>query len=57
MDDIQLEKSEQLKKYISGNWKELYSELDEQGKQAFWKSIIEKILISHDNFVEDIIFF
>lgn len=56
-DDARLEKSEKLKKYISGNWKELYNQLDEQGKQTFWKNIIEKILISRDNFVEDIIFF
>lgn len=56
-DDVQSEKSEKLKKYFSGNWKELYKQLDEQGKQAFWKNIIEIIIISRETFIEDIIFF
>lgn len=53
----QLEKVENLKKTISGNWKELYNQLDESGKQAFWKNIIKQIIVSRDNFIEDIIFF
>ncbi len=53
----QLEKRENLKKVLSGNWKELYSQLDESGKQAFWKNIIKQIIVSRETFIEDIIFF
>lgn len=35
----------------------MYMQLDEQGKQVFWKSIVKEIKISPNEFVEDIIFF
>lgn len=56
-DGNQLEKIENIRKDLSGNWKELYSRLDDTGKQAYWKNIIKQIIVSRNGYVEDIIFF
>ena len=52
---------EETKKKIQSRfpdgWKDMYMQLDEQGKQVFWKSIVKEIKISPNEFVEDIIFF
>ncbi len=53
----ELETKKKIQSRLSEDWKDLYLQLDEQGKQVFWKSIIKEIKISPDTFVEDIIFF
>lgn len=37
-----------LKKELSGNWKELYDMLDAQHKNAFWKRIVSEITIDEN---------
>lgn len=45
-----------LKNTISLGWKDMYKSLNEENKQIFWHSIIEKINISEDKEIVDIIF-
>lgn len=36
---------EKIKQTISGDWKELYAQLDDEHKRAFWRSFVEEIQI------------
>lgn len=40
-----LPSADRLLSIFSGNWKESYMELDRAGKQAFWRTALDKILI------------
>ena len=53
----ELESKKKIQSKFPEGWKEMYMQLDEQGKQVFWKSIVKEIKISPNEFVEDIIFF
>jgi hypothetical protein len=53
----ELENKKKIQSRFPDGWKDMYMQLDEQGKQVFWKSIIKEIKISPNEFVEDIIFF
>lgn len=46
--DNSLEKYKNLQKEFSGNWIELYQQLDTAHKNAFWKRIIKDIYIDND---------
>ena len=46
--DNSLEKYKNLQKEFSGNWIELYQQLDTAHKNAFWKRIIKDISIDKD---------
>lgn len=46
-----------LDRIFSGNWLDIYNELDAEHKNAFWKKIIREIVINRDTHtVKDIIF-
>ena len=45
---ISIDAYRELIKTFSGNWQELYMQLNRQHKQAFWKSTIKDIQISKD---------
>lgn len=53
----ELETKKKIQSKFPDGWKDMYMQLDEQGKQVFWKSIVKEIKISPDTYVEDIIFF
>ena len=53
----ELETKKKIQSRFPDGWKDMYMQLDEQGKQVFWKSIVKEIKISPNEFVEDIIFF
>ena len=53
----ELETKKKIQSKFPDGWKDMYMQLDEQGKQVFWKSIVKEIKISPNEFVEDIIFF
>lgn len=53
----ELETKKKIQSKFPNGWKDMYMQLDEQGKQVFWKSIVKEIKISPNEFVEDIIFF
>lgn len=53
----ELETKKKIQSRFPDGWKDMYMQLDEQGRQVFWKSIVKEIKISPNEFVEDIIFF
>ena len=53
----ELETKKKIQSRFPDGWKDMYMQLDERGKQVFWKSIVKEIKISPNEFVEDIIFF
>lgn len=53
----ELKRKQEIKASLPDGWKDAYSQLSEQKKQAFWKNIVREIKISPDSYVEDIIFF
>ena len=46
---------EKIERIISGDWKELYSALDDAHKRAFWRSFIEEIHIEWNKDVKRIV--
>ena len=51
---------EKIQQTLSGNWKEIYAELDDEHKRTFWRSFVEEINIEwtkDSKRVVDIIFF
>lgn len=40
---ITIESFNQIKERLTGNWRELYDQLDYSHRKAFWKSIIAEI--------------
>lgn len=45
-----------IKATLSDGWKDTYKALDAEHKQLFWSNLIEKIIISRDKCIVDIIF-
>lgn len=39
---------EKIRQIVSGDWKQLYAELDQDHKRSFWRSFVEEILIEWD---------
>ncbi len=51
---------EKIEEVLSGDWKEIYNELDDEHKRAFWRSFVDEIRLTWNRDVkqiDDIIFF
>lgn len=46
---------ERIAETLSGDWKEIYSKLDNEHKRAFWRSFIDEIHIEWNNDVKQVI--
>lgn len=47
---------ESIKKSLPSNWKDIYSELDEEHRQSFWQQIVSEIIVDQDKNIIDISF-
>jgi len=47
---------ESIKKSLPSNWKDIYSELDEEHRQSFWQQIISEIMVDSNRDIIDITF-
>ena len=55
---VELEARKEARKKLNGEWKDLYRQLDNRHKQAFWKNIIKEIVINPETHeLDGIIFF
>ena len=46
---------EKLQSILVGGWKEIYMNLDDDHKRAFWRSFVEEIIVDWENGVKEIV--